>query len=72
MLSNGFEQYYVFDNPLVHSKINVLDTYVYYMGIGHNQYSFSTAVGIFKTAVSLVLLFMANGISKKARGTSII
>lgn len=72
MLSNGFEQYYVFDNPLVHNKINVLDTYVYYMGIGHNQYSFSTAVGIFKTAVSLVLLFMVNGISKKARGTSII
>ena len=72
VLSNGFEQYYVFHNALVHDKIAVLDYYLYQTGLGDQQFSYSTAMGIFKTVVSVTLLFSANWISKKVRGESII
>jgi len=72
MLSNGFEQYFVFMNPLVNEKLNVLDYYLYNVGIVQNDYSYSTALGIFKTIVSILLLFTANLLSKRIRGQSII
>jgi putative aldouronate transport system permease protein len=72
MLNNGFEQFYVFYNASVHNKIQVLDLYVYKIGIERGNYSLSTAVGIFKTFVSVVLLFSANFISKKAAGRAIL
>lgn len=71
-LSNGLEQYYVFYNPLVHEKIEVLDYYVYRLGFLQNDYSYSTAVGMTKTLVSVVLLFTANAIARRIRGQSII
>jgi ABC-type polysaccharide transport system permease subunit len=71
-LSNGLDQYFVFYNPLVHDRIEVLDLFVYRIGIRQNDYSFSTAIGISKTLVSLVLLFTANAIAKRLRGQSII
>jgi putative aldouronate transport system permease protein len=72
MLSNGFEQYYIFYNSLVHNRIQVLDLYVYKIGMERGNYSFSTAIGITKTAISVILLFTANFISKKAVGRSIL
>ncbi len=72
MLNNGFEQYYVFRNPIVASKIEVLDTYLYRVGLGNAQYAFSIAVGMFKSLVSVILLFSVNFISKKVRDESII
>jgi putative aldouronate transport system permease protein len=72
MLNNGFEQYYVFYNANVHNKIQVLDLYVYKIGMERGNYSLSTAVGIFKTFVSVILLFSANFISKKIAGRAIL
>ena len=72
ILSNGFEQYYIFQNPLTIDKLEVLDTYIYRMGILSNQYSFGTAVGMFKSMLSIILLLFANGMSKLIRGESII
>ncbi len=72
ILSNGFEQYYVFMNAMVQDKLQVFDYYTYRIGITMNEYSFSTALGIFKTIVSVALLFSVNLISKKIRGSSII
>ncbi|BBI36497.1 ABC transporter permease [Cohnella abietis] len=72
ILSNGFEQYYLFTNPLVQDKIQVLDTYVYRIGIAQGDFPLSTALGMTKTLISVVLLFVANLISKRLRGTSII
>jgi len=60
----GFEQYYVFQNPLVLNRIDVLDTYVYRRGITLNEYAYATAVGIFKSVISIILLFTFNGMSK--------
>lgn len=71
ILSNGFEQYYLFTNPLVQDKIQVLDTYVYRIGIAQGDFPLSTALGMTKTIVSVALLFIASFISKRLRGTSI-
>jgi putative aldouronate transport system permease protein len=73
MLSgSGFEQYYVFQNPLVIDKLEVLDTYTYKTGLTLNEYSYATAVGIFKTIVSICLLMFANLLAKKVLKRSII
>jgi len=71
VLSNGFDQFFVFTNPMVSSRIEVLDYYVYKIGIIFNQYSYSIAIGITKSLISLALLFIANFASKKIRGHSI-
>ena len=69
-LSNGLDQYLAFYNSVVADKIMVLDLYTYKLGFTSGDYSYSTAVGIMKTFVSLVLLFSANSASKKLRGQS--
>jgi len=72
MLSNGFDQYFVFGNPMVADRLRVLDVFVYQQGIAGTRYSFSVAVGIFKSVVSILLLFTANRAMKKITGQSII
>ena len=72
ILSNGMEQYLVFENPINHNTIEVLDLYVYNSGIKSGLIPLSTVVGVFKSLVGIVLLFGANGISKGLRGESII
>ncbi len=70
-LSNGMDHYLAFYNSVVADKIMVLDLYTYKLGFTSGDYSYSTAVGIMKTIVSIVLLFSANSASKKLRGQSI-
>ena len=72
LLSSGFEQFYMFWNSLVADKIEVLDYYVYKMSFGTGQYSYSIAVGMVKTIVSIALLLTVNWISKETRGDSLI
>jgi len=71
-LNNGMEQYYVFQNPFNKEYIQVLDLYVYTMGMGSGGYSISVAVSMLKSFVSVVLLFVVNGASKRIRGESIL
>lgn len=72
ILSQGLDQYLVFYNSVVANKITVLDLYTYRLGMVSGNYSYSTAVGIVKTIVSLILLFSANAASKKIRGFTIV
>ena len=71
MLSNGFEQYWLLGNSMTWDKLEVFDTYVYRMGIKNMEYSLATAMGMFKSIVSILLLTFANWASKKLRGESI-
>lgn len=71
-INNGMEQYYLFENPMNKSAIEVLDLYVYNMGMVGQNISYSTAVGVLKSLVSVALLFFANGLSKVVRKESII
>ncbi len=72
VLSNGMDQYFVFQNAQNTSTIQVLDLYVYTLGITKGNIPLSTVIGMVKSVVSVVLLFGANGISKAIRGESIV
>ncbi|WP_373231226.1 ABC transporter permease [Cohnella sp.] len=71
-ISAGFEQFYVFKNPVNLQYIEVLDLYVYNIGIASSSFSYSTAVSILKSLISIILLFVANRLSKIVRGETII
>ncbi len=72
ILSNGMDQYLVFSNAVNREQIQVLDLYVYNLGIGSGLIPLSTVVGMVKSIVSVILLFAANGVSKAIRGESIV
>lgn len=71
LLNNGMEQYYIFQNAMNKESIEVLDLYVYNQGMVGYNYSFSTAVSMLKSVVSVVLLFFANSMSKLVRGETV-
>ncbi|MBQ9611360.1 MAG: sugar ABC transporter permease [Lachnospiraceae bacterium] len=71
-LNNGMDQYYVFQNAFNKRYIQVLDLYVYNIGITGSSMSLATAVGIMKSAVSIALLTLVNVLSKRVRGETII
>ena len=72
ILNNGMDQYLVFENAYNTDTITVLDLYVYKLGINCGRVPLATVVGMFKSVISVVLLFGANKISKLVRGESII
>lgn len=72
ILSNGMDQYLVFQNAQNTKVIEVLDLYVYTLGIQNGNIPLSTVIGMVKSLISVILLFSANGISKAIRGESIV
>lgn len=64
VLDTGFEQIFLMLNPFTMDTGNVLDTYVYFRGIVESDFSFATAVGLFKGAAGLILVAAANRLAK--------
>ena len=60
LLDLGFEQIYNMINPANQSNGDVFDTYVYAVGITQGQFSYSTAVGLFKSLIGLILVLSSN------------
>ncbi|TXK75871.1 sugar ABC transporter permease [Paenibacillus sp. N3.4] len=60
----GFEQVLLMDNGAVAKVSQVFDTYVYRVGVLQGEFSYSTAVGMFRSVVGLVLVVIANRLSK--------
>lgn len=56
ILNAGFDQIFNLYNPLVYDSVDIIDTFVYRLGLVNRQYSVSAALGLFKSAVSLVLV----------------
>ena len=71
-LNNGLDQYYVFQNAMNKAHIQVLDLYVYNIGVGSMNFPLATAVSMLKSIVSIALLFTVNGVSKLLRGETIV
>ena len=65
ILSAGFDQIYNLYSPMVYETGDVLDTYVYRMGLIGRKYSFSTAVGLLRSVVGMILMLTANWLSKR-------
>ena len=60
ILDAGFEQVFNLYSPIVYETGDIIDTYVYRLGMEQAQYSASTAVGLFKSAIAFVLVVLAN------------
>lgn len=65
ILNAGFDQIFALYNPIVYETGDVIDTYVYRVGLLGQQYSFATAIGLLKSVVSCILIVSANELSKK-------
>ena len=71
-LNNGLDQYFVFQNSFNKEHIQVLDLYVYNIGMTGSSYSLATAISMLKSIISVALLSVCNFVSKKTRGESMI
>jgi putative aldouronate transport system permease protein len=71
LISIGFERQFLLGNNLVRDYSQTLDLYALNYGLGMGRYSFGTAINMFNSLVSVVLLFIANGIFKKITKESI-
>jgi putative aldouronate transport system permease protein len=65
VLDGMFEPIFVLKNPLISSTAEVLDTYVYSLGILDGRFDRATAIGLFKATISTFLLLSANFLSKR-------
>jgi len=63
-LDTGFEQIFLMVNALNRSVGDVFDTYVYERGLTQGQFSYTAAVGLFKSVISLILVLLANRTAK--------
>lgn len=71
LMGSNFDQIFILKNVLNLSKSQVIDTYVYQLGVKTGRFSYATAAGLFQSIVALGLLLSANGVSKKLRGSSL-
>jgi putative aldouronate transport system permease protein len=65
LLDTSFEQVYLLTNSLNRSVAEVFDTYVYFLGITQGAYSYSTAAGLFKAILGVILVFGANWVARR-------
>jgi len=72
LISIGFEKQFLLGNNLVREYSQVLDLYALNYGLGMGRFSFGTAINIFNSVVSVLLLFAANGLFKRITKESIM
>lgn len=71
MMNVGFEKVFLLQNSLNMKASDVIATYVYRVGLVQNDYSYSTAVGLFNAVINLLLIVAANQIAKKLADESL-
>ena len=71
VLTVGYEKVLLMQNDMNLSKSDIISTYVYRVGLNGMQYSYSTAIGLFQSVVSLVMLLLVNWISSRVSETSL-
>lgn len=72
LVAIGFEKQFLLSNPTVVNFSEVLDLYALNYGIGLGRFSYGTAIGIFNSLVSIMLLFLANGIFRRYANQSVM
>lgn len=65
LLDAGMEQILTMYNPVVYEVADIIGTYVYRIGLGASDYSFATAVGLFNSIISLLLIMGGNYLSRR-------
>lgn len=64
ILNTGYEQIFLMRNDLNIARAEVFDTYIYTKGIRSGQYSFSTAAGMFKSIVGMIMVLLSDRVAK--------
>ena len=70
-MSVGYEKTLLLYNPSIYETADIISTYVYRMGLENFQYSYGTAVDLFNSVINILLVVMANKISKKLTDSSL-
>lgn len=70
IMNAGFDQIFNMTNSAVSDVCDIIDTYVYNLGVQNRDYSLSTAVGLFKSVIALVLMLVANAAARAMNGES--
>lgn len=70
-MTAGFDQVFNFTNPAVNSVIDILDTYIYRLGLEGGQYSLASAVSLFKGVTGVILVVITHFTSKKVTGEGV-
>ncbi|MBP3965743.1 ABC transporter permease [Paenibacillus lignilyticus] len=65
ILNAGFDQVFNLYNPLVYSSGDIIDTYVYRMGLVDQQYGLATSVGLMKSVIAIILIALSNKMADK-------
>ncbi|WP_409341879.1 ABC transporter permease [Paenibacillus sp. MBLB4367] len=68
ILNAGFDQVFILYNPMVYNVADILDTYVYRIGLSMGRYSLAAAAGLFKSAVGLLMLLFTNWLVRRLGG----
>ena len=71
LLNSNFDQIFVLKNQLNVPASDVIDIYVYRMGLQAGRFSYSTAIGLFKSVIALGLLLLSNRVARRLMGSSI-
>jgi putative aldouronate transport system permease protein len=71
LLSVGYEKTILLYNPATYETADVISSYVYRAGILEQNWSYSTAIGLFNSVINFTLLFIANGLSRRFSETSL-
>ena len=71
IMSIGFEKVYLMQNTMNQATSEVISTYVYKQGLKGAQYSYSTAIGLFNSAINLIILIVVNKVAQRVGETSL-
>jgi putative aldouronate transport system permease protein len=71
IMNVGFEKTILMYSPSNYETSDIISTYMYRVGIIDNNYGYSTAVNLFNSLINFVVIFIANGLSKKFSETSL-
>lgn len=71
LLNLGYEKVILLYNPIIYDKSDIISSYIYRMAFAGQQWSYTTAIGLFNSIVSLILLIVANKLSAKLSETSL-
>lgn len=66
LMQAGFEQIFVLYHPGVYGSADIIDTYVYRIGLQEGKFELAAAVGLFKSAINFVLIIIANKVARMA------
>lgn len=68
---SNFEQSYLLGNSLNAATSDIIQTYVFDVGLSQGRYAYATAVGLIQSVISLILIFVSNFASKKMAGSGL-